>query len=234
MIWALAHSAFSALKAKPSGWSAARRRTLMNSLFFSRVRCSSSRVDLGPADARLLAVNDAGANRVQPVAHISLQRIKANRGRSRLLQGHAEGVAGHLARMAGYRLGRDEDGGADLEIRPASARRARLDRRSACGDTPAPSSALGASLGGLRRPSAWPFSLRGLCRRAGLASGAVGVAPSWAATGVPAEAKSSTAAQARIGTSFVNLASFTGPSRQTRCRSSPARPTRRPAYGRGT
>ena len=40
----------------------------------------------------LLAVNGTSGNRGQLLTHIGLQRIKANRGRGRLLQGHDEGV----------------------------------------------------------------------------------------------------------------------------------------------
>src|SRR4029079_14563502 len=73
-IWALAHSRFSGVKAKPSGCSTARRRTLIRSLLLFLAAVGPSRREA------LLAVNGTGGNRVQLLTHIGFQRAKANRG----------------------------------------------------------------------------------------------------------------------------------------------------------
>jgi hypothetical protein len=89
--------------------------------------------------------------------------------------------------MAGHRLGRDEIGGADLESVPRQLAERdwtaiRLRRRA--GALLRARRSLG-GLGGLAPFGLGPFGFasEGFAAGAGLASGAVGVAPSWAAAG---------------------------------------------------
>src|SRR6476659_1709259 len=105
--WSFAQARFSGVKAKSSGCSGARRRTLIGSLLLL-VSGSGAR-----ARRRLLAEHGTGGDVGQALLHIGLERVIANRDRRFFLQGEKNGVGGDLADLAGHRLGGNEHRGPD-------------------------------------------------------------------------------------------------------------------------